>query len=67
MFRYLVEQGGGDREFAIAAVLADYQASGAKGRLAFMEAGTAVGAGRTRGTDRTRARQARHVVKLDSV
>jgi radical SAM superfamily enzyme YgiQ (UPF0313 family) len=60
VLRYLVEQGGVDREAAIDAVLADYQASGARGRPAFMEAGTAVGAGRTRGTDRTRVRQARH-------
>ena len=67
VFRYLVEQGGVDREVAIEAVLADYQASGAKGRLAFMEAGTAVGAGRNWGTDRTRVRQARHIVKLGSV
>jgi len=67
VFRYLVEQGGVGREAAFDAVLADYQASGARGRPAFMETGTAVGTGRTRGTDRTRVRQARHIVKVGSV
>ena len=65
VLRYLVEQGGVDREAAIDAVRADYQASGARGRLAFMQAGPAVGAGGTRGTDRAHVRQARH--KLGSV
>jgi len=32
-----------------------------------METGTAMGAGRTRGTDRTRVRQTRHIAKLGSV
>ena len=66
VFRYLVEQGGVEREAVTDAVLSDYRSSGAKGRLAFMAAGTSMGAGRTRATDRTRVRQARHIVKLDS-
>lgn len=57
---YLAQIAGVDNALATEAVLTDYQASGARGRLAFMDAGV-----RTRdaqsATARARMRQARHV------
>ena len=57
---HLTQVAGVDAAVASAAVLADYEASGARGRLAFMDAGV-----RTRdaqsATARARMRQARHV------
>ncbi|MEQ1772576.1 MAG: DUF4080 domain-containing protein [Burkholderiales bacterium] len=58
---HLTQVAGVDAPVATAAVLTDYEASGARGRLAFMEAGVrprdAQGA-----TARARMRQARHVI-----
>jgi len=63
VLRYLVEERGLAREAAIQAVLADYEASGAKGRLSFMKTGTNVRAAKAQGAaaeHRSRVRQARH-------
>ncbi len=56
---FLVEEGGVEAATATAAVLADYAASGARGKLAFMDAG--VRPRDTRQLARSRMRQARHV------
>ena len=63
VLRFLVEERGLAREAAIQAVLADYEASGAKGRLSFMKTGTKVRAAKAQGAaaeHRSRVRQARH-------
>ena len=63
VFRFLVEERRIAREAAIKPVLADYEASGAKGRLSFMKTGTRVSGAKTQGAaaeHRSRVRQARH-------
>jgi len=65
VFRFLVEERGIAREAAIEPVLADYEASGAKGRLSFMKTGTKVkvSGAKTQGAaaeHRAHVRQARH-------
>ena len=63
VLRYLVEERGIAREDAVGAVRADFEASGAKGRLSFMRAGTSVNGNRGQGAAagwRGRMRQARH-------
>ena len=57
---YLTRVAGGSAADATAAVLADYEASGARGRLAFMDAGVRPRDAQ-RNTARARMRQARHV------
>jgi len=62
VLRYLVEERGIAREDAVGAVRADFEASGAKGRLSFMHAGTSVNGTRAKGAaaqQRGRMRQAR--------
>ncbi|OGA45427.1 MAG: B12-binding domain-containing radical SAM protein [Betaproteobacteria bacterium RIFCSPLOWO2_12_FULL_63_13] len=63
VLRYLVEERGIARESASELVLADYESSGAKGRLSFMKTGTGAGRAKFRGPAaerRARVRQARH-------
>jgi hypothetical protein len=50
-------------EATAAVVLADYEASGARGRLAFMDAGVRARDAQ-RNTARARMRQARHVTAI---
>jgi Protein of unknown function (DUF4080)/Radical SAM superfamily/B12 binding domain len=57
---YLTQVAGVDAAAATAAVLADYEASGARGRLAFMDSGVRP-RDAARNTARARMRQARHV------
>ena len=58
---FLVDEVGVARECASEIVLADYESSGAKGRLSFMKAGTATGGTRRPASGhRANMRQARH-------
>jgi hypothetical protein len=64
LHRHLTQVAGVDVDVATAAVLTDYEASGARGRLAFMEAGVRPRDGKfssENATARSRMRQARHV------
>jgi hypothetical protein len=62
---HLTRVSGVDIAVATAAVVSDYQASGARGRLAFMDAGVRPRDGRhTNATARSRMRQARHVTVM---
>jgi len=70
VLRFLVEECGINQEAATQTVLADYEASGAKGRLSFMKTGTRARRANAAGAaaeHRSRVRQARHIVKLDAV
>lgn len=63
VLRYLVDEQGVARENAVGVVRADFEASGAKGRLSFMRAGTSVSGTAPQGPaaeHRARMRQARH-------
>ena len=63
VLRFLVEERGIARDAALGPVLADYEASGAKGRLSFMKTGMVVGGARSRrpaAQHRSHVRQARH-------
>jgi hypothetical protein len=63
VLRYLVDEQGVTRENAVGVVRADFEASGAKGRLSFMRAGTSVSGPAPQGPaaeHRARMRQARH-------
>ena len=63
VFRFLLEERAIAREAAIQAVLADFETSGAKGRLSFMQTGTnGSGAKGAAAEHRGRMRQARHSV-----
>jgi hypothetical protein len=61
MHAHLIQVAGVDVSVATAAMLADYEASGARGRLTFMEAGVRARDAQN-ATARARMRQARHVV-----
>lgn len=60
---FLIEGVSVDSEIATKAVLADYAASGARGKLAFMDAGVRPREARSQ-TSRSRMRQARHVTTV---
>ena len=61
VLQFLVDERGIAREEAIEAVLSDFAASGAKGRLSFMKTGTRVGGAKTPAAEhRANVRQARH-------
>ena len=64
LLEFLVERRGVVRDAAIEAVLADFHASGAKGRLAYMETGTRMSGKKAQGAaaeNRANMRQARHL------
>jgi radical SAM superfamily enzyme YgiQ (UPF0313 family) len=68
VYRWLVEQGDEPTETAQAAILADYQKSGSKGRLSFMQRGLTVGdQSRTPIAHATPARQRRHLETTETV
>ena len=63
VYRFLVEERGIARQAVIETVLADWEASGARGRLSFMQTGTTVGSAKAQGAaaeHRAHVRQARH-------
>ncbi len=67
VYRWLVEEGEEPTETAQAAILADYQKSGSKGRLSFMQRGLTVGDQVTTNAQRaTPARQRRHLESVQA-
>jgi B12 binding protein/uncharacterized protein DUF4080/radical SAM family protein len=60
VYAYLTAERGVDAADAAQVLTHDYEASGAKGRLGFMQAGVRPSAGRT-STERARLRQVRHL------